>query len=313
MTALALTVAGAVLIGISLGLLGGGGSILAVPLLVYVTDLPAKEAIATSLLVVGATSAVGVLPHARAGRVRWRTGLVFGIAGMTGAYTGGRLAELIPASVLLTAFGLMMLATAVAMIRGRRAAGRPAPHELPVFRVVLDGVVVGLVTGLVGAGGGFLVVPALALLGGLPMPVAVGTSLLVIAMKSFAGLAGYLSSITINWPLAAAITAAAVAGSMLGSRLIGRIPEDLLRKTFGWFVVVMGLFVLTQQTPANLRTNPLLWAPAALAAAAVLAMTLVRHSKRAGPPTRPNAPVTRRLQPTPAVADTPDPQREAQY
>ncbi|NES31273.1 TSUP family transporter [Micromonospora terminaliae] len=247
---LLLTLGLAVLIGVSLGLLGGGGSILAVPLLVYVAGLPAKEAIATSLLVVGATSAVGVLPHARAGRVRWRTGLIFGLAGMTGAYAGGRLAEFVPAGFLLTGFAVMMLATAIAMIRGRRAAeGRPVPHELPAFRVILDGIVVGLVTGLVGAGGGFLVVPALALLGGLPMPVAVGTSLVVIAMKSFAGLAGYLSSVSINWGLALAVTAAAVVGSILGGRLAGRIPADLLRKSFGWFVVVMGIFVLAQQLP----------------------------------------------------------------
>ncbi|MGR6319123.1 sulfite exporter TauE/SafE family protein [Micromonospora soli] len=252
-TSLLLTVGLAVLIGVSLGLLGGGGSILAVPLLVYVAGLPAKEAIATSLLVVGVTSAVGVLPHARAGRVRWRTGLTFGLAGMTGAYAGGRLAEFIPAGFLLTGFAVMMLATAIAMIRGRRAtAGRPVPHELPAFRVILDGIVVGLVTGLVGAGGGFLVVPALALLGGLPMPVAVGTSLVVIAMKSFAGLAGYLSSVPVNWGLALAVTAAAVLGSVLGGRLAGRVPANLLRQAFGWFVVVMGVFVLAQQLPPRM-------------------------------------------------------------
>ncbi|MBY8870623.1 sulfite exporter TauE/SafE family protein [Micromonospora sp. PLK6-60] len=274
---LLLTVGLAVLIGISLGLLGGGGSILAVPLLVYVADLPAKEAIATSLLVVGATSAVGVLPHARAHRVRWRTGLLFGVAGMTGAYAGGRLAAFVPAAVLLTGFAIMMLATATAMIRGRRAAeGRPVPHELPVLRVITDGVVVGLVTGLVGAGGGFLVVPALALLGGLPMPVAVGTSLVVIAMKSFAGLAGYLSSVQINWGLAVAVTAAAVVGSLLGGRLAGRIPADLLRQAFGWFVVVMGVFVLGQQLPDGLRGNPLLWTGAGLIIAAAVAVAVRR-------------------------------------
>ncbi|SCL59651.1 sulfite exporter TauE/SafE family protein [Micromonospora peucetia] len=278
---LALTVGLAVLIGISLGLLGGGGSILAVPLLVYVADLPAKEAIATSLLVVGVTSAVGVLPHARSGRIRWRTGLVFGAAGMVGAYAGGRLAEFVPAGVLLTGFALMMLATAIAMIRGRRPkAGRPAAHELPVPRVLLDGVVVGLVTGLVGAGGGFLVVPALALLGGLPMPVAVGTSLVVIAMKSFAGLAGYLSSVSIDWGLAAAVTAAAVVGSLLGGRLAGRIPEDVLRKVFGWFVVVMGVFVLAQQLPDQVRTSPLLWSALGLALAVAVGFTAWRGRLR---------------------------------
>ena len=163
---IALAVVLAVFVGVSLGLLGGGGSILAVPLLVYVAGMDAKEAIATSLLVVGTTSAVALIPHARAGRVRWRTGLLFGAAGMVGAYAGGRVAEFIPGTVLLVAFSLMMLATAVAMIRGRRAPAKPAHTELPVGRVLLDGVVVGLVTGLVGAGGGFLIVPALVLLGG---------------------------------------------------------------------------------------------------------------------------------------------------
>ncbi|SCG17070.1 hypothetical protein GA0070610_3374 [Micromonospora echinofusca] len=280
---LLLTVGLAVLIGISLGLLGGGGSILAVPLLVYVADLPAKEAIATSLLVVGATSAVGVIPHARANRVRWRTGLIFGLAGMAGAYAGGRLAEFIPAAYLLTGFAIMMLATAIAMIRGRRSAeGEPVPHELPAFRVIIDGVVVGLVTGLVGAGGGFLVVPALALLGGLPMPVAVGTSLVVIAMKSFAGLAGYLSSVSINWGLAAAVTAAAIVGSFLGGRLAGKIPADVLRKSFGWFVVVMGVFVLAQQLPAELRSNPLLWTGVGIAVATAVAVTVPFARRKPG-------------------------------
>lgn len=273
MTGLVLTVALATVIGVSLGMLGGGGSILAVPLLIYVADLPAKEAIATSLLVVGATSAVAVIPHLRAGRVRWRTGLIFGVAGMTGAYTGGRLAAYVPVGVLLTGFAVMMLVTAAAMIRGRRPSeGKPVPHELPVLRVIVDGIVVGLVTGLVGAGGGFLVVPALALLGGLPMPVAVGTSLVVIAMKSFAGFAGYLSSVSIDWGFAAAVTLAAVAGSLMGARLAGRIPADVLRKAFGWFVVVMGAFVLAQQLSARLSTT--LMFLAALATVAVAAATL---------------------------------------
>ncbi|NYT92567.1 sulfite exporter TauE/SafE family protein [Salinispora sp. H7-4] len=277
---LILTVGLAVLIGLSLGLLGGGGSILAVPLLVYVADLPAKEAIATSLLVVGVTSAVGVLPHARAGRIRWRTGLLFGAAGMAGAYVGGRLAAFVPAGVLLTGFGVMMLATATAMIRGRRGTnGSRMPRELPVRRVLLDGVVVGLVTGIVGAGGGFLVVPALALLGGLPMSVAAGTSLVVIAMKSFAGLAGFLSSVSIDWGLAAAVTTAAVAGSLAGARLAGRVPEVVLRRTFGGFVLVAGVFILVQQVPGDGRGTILVAALAsALAAGALLVAGRRRRS-----------------------------------
>ncbi|GAA1408856.1 sulfite exporter TauE/SafE family protein [Catellatospora coxensis] len=251
MTAVAgLVLAASVLIGLMLGLLGGGGSILTVPVLVYLAEVDPKPAIAMSLVVVGATSAVALIPHARAGRVRWRTGVLFGTAGMAGAYFGGRAAGHIPGSVLLIAFAAMMLVTAVAMLRTRRdsAAAEPVPgSRLPVVKILAEGAAVGLATGLVGAGGGFLVVPALVLLGGLPMPVAVGTSLLVIAMKSTAGLAGYLHTVTIDWPLTAAVTAIAVLGSLAGSRLAGRIDPALLRRAFGWFVVVMGLGVLARQ------------------------------------------------------------------
>lgn len=245
---IALTVALAVLVGVSLGLLGGGGSILTVPLLAYVAGMDAKQAIATSLLVVGMTSAVGVISHARAGRVQWRTGLVFGVAGMAGAYAGGVLARFIPGSVLLIGFAVIMIATAVAMLRGRKDISDDAvPRSLPVFKIVLEGLVVGLVTGLVGAGGGFLVVPALALLGGLPMPIAVGTSLVVIAMKSFAGFAGYLSSVHIDWRMAAAVTAAALVGGLIGARLTARVDPNALRKAFGWFVLAMSSVILAQE------------------------------------------------------------------
>ncbi|WP_319459288.1 sulfite exporter TauE/SafE family protein [Micromonospora sp. RTP1Z1] len=276
--ALALTVGLAVLIGVSLGLLGGGGSILAVPLLVYVAGLPAQEAIAISLLVVGVTSAVALVPHSRAGRVRWRTGLLFGLAGMAGAYAGGRLATFIPTAALLTAFAVMMLGTAVKMLRGRRACDEPTPRELSVGRALAAGVAVGLLSGLFGAGGGFVVVPALTLVGGLPMPAAVGTSLLVIAMQTLAGFTGHLSSVSIDWRLAAAVTAAATLGSLAGGRLAGRIPADLLRRAFGWFVVVMGVFVLAQQLPADLGLG--LAAVAALAVAGTVAVAVVRHRQK---------------------------------
>ena len=246
-----LVLALSVLIGLSLGVLGGGGSILTVPILVYVAGLDPKEAIATSLFVVGVTSAAGVVSHARGGRVMWRTGLLFGLAGMAGAFVGGLVGGHAPGQLLLLAFALMMVATSLAMLRGRRTPEGARKHaELPLFRVLLDGAVVGLVTGLVGAGGGFLVVPALALLGGLPMSVAVGTSLVVIAMKSFAGLPGYLTSVQLDWGLTLGVTAAAVVGSVVGGRLAGRIPEATLRRGFGWFVLVMGGFVLVQQAPA---------------------------------------------------------------
>ncbi|MEU8761489.1 sulfite exporter TauE/SafE family protein [Streptomyces sp. NPDC048659] len=256
-----LVLAGALLVGVTLGVLGGGGSILTVPLLVYLAGQGTKEAIATSLFVVGVTSLAALVPHARARRVRWRTGLLFGAFSMAGAYGGGRLAEYVPGTALLIAFALMMLATAAAMLRGPRRNAGPGPREreLPVRRVAVEGLVVGAVTGLVGSGGGFLVVPALALLGGLSMSAAVGTSLLVIAMNSFAGLAGHLAGVRIDWGLALTVTAVAVAGSALGARFAGRIPQGVLRRVFGWFVVVMGVFVLTQQLGAGLWTHPATW------------------------------------------------------
>jgi uncharacterized protein len=252
-----------ILIGLALGLLGGGGSILTVPILIYALQVEPKTAIATSLLVVGVTSLVAVIPHARARRVQWRTAWVFGGTGMIGAYAGGRLAAYLPSSLLLLGFAAMMLATAVAMIRGRvsRPAtpgpmGESCPSGMcaPV-RSALHGLIIGVVTGLVGAGGGFLVVPALALLGGLPMPVAVGTSLLVIAIKSLAGFLGHLGHVQVPWASALVVTGAATAGALVGSRLVSRVPADLLRQIFGWVVVVVAVFLVARQLPAVVRES----------------------------------------------------------
>jgi uncharacterized membrane protein YfcA len=285
---LALATALSVFIGIALGLLGGGGSILTVPLLVYVAGLDAKAAIASSLFVVGVTSLVGLVSHARAGRVRWRTGLFFGGAGMVGAFLGGKVGSLIPGAVLLVGFAIMMAVTAVAMIRGRKNVTAVQHGDLPVVRVLIDGIVVGFVTGIVGAGGGFLVVPALALLGGLPMPIAVGTSLLVIAMKSFAGFAGYATSVPIDWKVTLLVTAGAMVGALVGSAVAGRVHPDRLRTGFGWFVLVMAAFILGQELGDDLLAfgtasvvNALLVVGAvALIAAAVLWWVL--RSRRSG-------------------------------
>ncbi|KLI07305.1 membrane protein [Mycolicibacterium conceptionense] len=243
---IAVAVALAVVVGVSLGLLGGGGSILTVPLLAYVAGMDAKQAIATSLVVVGVTSAVSTLSHARASRVQWRSGLMFGAAGMVGAYLGGLLSYVVDGSVLLLVFTVVMVATGIAMIKGRTACA-PTTRTMPVVKVLLMGLGVGVVTGAVGAGGGFLVVPALALLGGLPMPVAVGTSLLVITMNSAAGLAGHLSTVPIDWTIAGAVTAAAVLGSLLGTRLTSRVDPDAVRRAFGWFVLLMASVILGEE------------------------------------------------------------------
>ncbi|MCH7229580.1 sulfite exporter TauE/SafE family protein [Glycomyces sp. L485] len=246
--ALAATLAAAIAIGLLLGLLGGGGSILTVPVLVYLAGIEPKAAIAMSLFIVGATSLIAMGSHAHAGRVQWRTGVIFGSAGMAGAYAGGRIAEYLPGALLLTGFALMMVLTAVAMIRRcKKCESETAPRRRPVLKILAEGATVGLFTGLVGAGGGFLVVPALVILGGLSMQAAVGTSLLVIVAKSFAGLAGYLHSTTIDWPLTLSMTALAIVGSLIGGTLVGRMDPAALRRAFGWFVAVMGVALLAGQ------------------------------------------------------------------
>ncbi len=251
---LALVALLAVLVGVTLGLLGGGGSILMVPLLVYVAGVPTGSAITTSLFVVGVTSLAALLPHLRRGIVQWRTGLLFGAAAMAGAFAGGLVGGHLPGPVLLGGFAVMMIATAVAMLRGRRSGAAAVPAHAPA-RTLLTGVVVGAVAGLVGAGGGFLVVPALALLGGLAMPAAIGTSLLVIALQSAAGFTGHLGAAALgtaalDWPLTLTVTGAAVLGALIGAHYAARVPAAALRQAFGWFVLAMGTFVLLQQLPA---------------------------------------------------------------
>lgn len=247
---LILTFAFALVIGLTLGLLGGGGAILAVPVLTYITGLDPVQAIPTSLFIVGVTSLVSLTLHALKKRVVWRTGLVFGAAAMVGAFAGGRAGAYVPAPVLMLSFAAVMTAAAIAMIRGRRQAGdqHEKPQELPISKVLATGAVVGLVSGFVGAGGGFLIVPALVLLARLPMPKAVATSLLIITMQSASGLAGYALSTPLDWSLAVAITSLAVAGSFIGFRLSNKLPDRGLRKGFGIFVLAIAAVVVIEET-----------------------------------------------------------------
>lgn len=249
----------ALIIGLLLGLLGGGGSVLAVPLLVYVHHVEAKTAIATALVMVGVTSLTAVIGHARRGMVCWKTGLIFAVAGALGAYGGGRAAAFFPSGILMLLFGTVMLGTSYAMLRGRREANRSdgaktsvCPAHLPVLAILLDGALVGAITGLVGAGGGFLIVPALNLLGGLPMHAAVGTSLLILTLNSTAALAGYISHVELDWRLTGSITAAAVLGSLSGAYLSERIRADSLRRVFGIFVTAVAFYVLNRELTPSL-------------------------------------------------------------
>jgi uncharacterized membrane protein YfcA len=230
------------LVGVALGMLGGGGSILTLPILRYAAHVGEKEAIATSLVVVGVTSAAALVSHAREGNVVWRIGGLFAATGSVGAFVGGWLADWVPASWLIGGFLLMMIATGVAMIRGRRSDDGDG-HVAPWPKIAGEGFVVGVVTGLVGAGGGFLVVPALALLGGLPMKKAVGTSLFVIAIKSLFGYLGHATHVSIDVGLAAQVSVAAVVGSVAGGFLASKVPAASLKRGFGGFVLVMAAYL----------------------------------------------------------------------
>lgn len=247
-----LSLAFAVLIGLSLGLLGGGGSILTVPILVYVLGWGAKQAIAASLVVVGTASLFGAIGHWRAGNVNLRLALLFGVFAMAGAYVGsGFLSPFFSGAVQLAIFAVVMLLAAVSMFQGRAkapgeageaGAGRGA--SLPLMVGV--GLAVGVLTGLVGVGGGFLIVPALVLLARLPMKQAVGTSLLVIAMNSASGFLGYLGQVAVPWGFLTLFTAMAVAGIFAGTYLVKFVSQEALKRGFAVFLVVMGIGILYQ-------------------------------------------------------------------
>jgi uncharacterized membrane protein YfcA len=240
----ALALALSLLVGVALGLLGGGGSILTLPILVYVLKMDEKAAIAMSLIIVGLTSATALISHARNGNVNWRIGLIFAAAGSVGAFLGGFAAGWIPGVWLVRAFLVMMVATGMAMIRGRKNVSAPTDVQtLPAAKIIGEGLIVGVVTGLVGAGGGFLVVPALALLGGLPMPTAVGTSLLVIAIKSVFGYVGHATHVDVDLLTAASLSATAIIGSFAGGMVAPKVPAASLRQAFGLFVLVMAAYM----------------------------------------------------------------------
>src|SRR5688572_18447566 len=240
-------------IGLALGLLGGGGSILTVPVLVYVLGFAAKPAIAMSLPVVGITSLISAALHWRLGNVRVPTALGFGVLAMAGAFAGAKLAVFLSGAAQLAHLALVMLAAAASMWRGRRGTKDgdtppTAPPRLALLVPVALGV--GMLTGLVGIGGGFLVVPALVLLGRVPMREAVGTSLLVIAMNSASGFAGYLGTVDFDWAFLAGFTTAAVAGALVGTALVARVPQAALKRGFAVFLLAMGGFVLYKNRDA---------------------------------------------------------------
>ena len=263
---------GAVAIGLVLGLLGSGGSILTVPVLVYLAGHAEKVAIAESLAIVGAIAAVGALPYARQKLVDWHSVLYFGVPGVVGTYGGAWIAKWVPGPVQLVLFAVVMLLAAVLMFRGRKASADDAPRaRQPLWLIAVEGLLVGVLTGLVGVGGGFLIVPALVLLGGLSMRLAVGTSLLIVAAKSAAGFWKYTdvlaeTGLAVDWRLIGVFAAIGIAGSFVGNALSQRVPQARLKRGFAVFLVVMGVFILWREAPAALALPEAAAAPLAPAA-----------------------------------------------
>ena len=256
---------GAVLMGLSLGLIGGGGSILTVPILVYLFSVDAVLATAYSLFIVGLTSLIGSFSHMRMGNIHWRTAIVFGIPSIVAVFaTRAWLVPALPdplftlggtvvskALGILIFFALLMVAAAYSMIHRERtkAEGTTEAHVHFNYPLILgEGIVVGTVTGLVGAGGGFLIIPALVLLAKLPMKQAVGTSLIIIAAKSLIGFTGDLGgNELIDWNFLLVFSSIAVVGIIAGSLLSKRIPNEKLKPAFGWFVLVMGVYIIARE------------------------------------------------------------------
>ncbi len=242
----------ALLVGLVLGLLGGGGSVLTVPILIYALHVPVKPAIATSLCVVGLVAFIGFLTHVRQRTVSTRVALVFGPFSVVAAYASARIARYIAEDVQLIAFALVGLAGSVLMFRG--TFGKSIGPEAPAYEFIVDrraltllalqGIGVGLLTGLIGVGGGFLIVPALVLIEKLPMRLAIGTSLLIISMNALSGFLGYAGTVPIDWQLVGWFTGIAAAGSVVGTLISKRVPQQHLRQVFGVLLVGVSLYVL---------------------------------------------------------------------
>lgn len=231
-------------IGGVLGLLGGGGSILTVPALVYLVGQTPQVAVTTSLAIVGANSALGVFFHRSHGTLNWRVALIFGGTGMVVSYFAAGLSKYFSPDALMVAFAVLMLTVGAILIRQKSPQNARTSDDLKIWKVFTGGASVGLLTGVLGVGGGFLIVPALVMLVGLPMHQAVGTSLVVITMNSIAAFLGHLSGVVIDLPLVAVFIAAGVAGTFAGARLGRVLDAALLRKVFALFVIGLALFLL---------------------------------------------------------------------
>lgn len=242
--------------GIVLGLFGSGGSIIAMPALMYLLNVEAKSAIAMSMGIVAVTATISGWDNWRRGNVDLKVAAMFGLFGVIGTYGGARLGVYTPVQVQLTLFALVMYAAAWKMLQIKKqpvaqlatAGGPPLSEDEAISahmgHIAAHGVGVGVLTGLVGVGGGFLIVPALVLLSGIPMKIAIGTSLVIVAAKSYSGFAGYVAAVPVDWTTMASFTAVTVAGSFVGTRVAHRFSQETLKRSFGVFLVFVASYIL---------------------------------------------------------------------
>ena len=255
------------LIGVALGLIGGGGSILTVPVLVYLFHVEPVIATSYSLMIVGTTSLVGAMPKYLQGLVNLKTALVFGLPSIIAVYATRKfIVPLIPTELwsvgnlvitknilMMLLFAVLMLAASFSMILNKKVTtGEEVTEQKFNYPLIfIEGIVVGVLTGFVGAGGGFLIIPALVLLSKLPMKQAIGTSLLIIAAKSLIGFTGDLSNYEMDWKLLGIVTALAIGGIFVGNALSKKVRGESLKKGFGWFVLVMGIYIIMKELFLN--------------------------------------------------------------
>lgn len=230
-------------IGLSLGFLGGGGSILTVPALVYVVGMPPQAAVTASLVIVGANALMGAWFHLRHGSLNWRVALLFGGAGMLAAYLSADLSSLLPPAVLLILFAVLMFVVGGVMIFAK-TPDRPERAQAAWPLVLAAGAGIGVLTGFLGVGGGFLIVPALVMLIGLPIRQAVGTSLVIIAMNSLAGVLGHMNGVGMDMSVVLLFVTAGLAGAYAGSKLTRVVRPEQLRTSFATFIVLLAVFLL---------------------------------------------------------------------
>ena len=250
------------IIGLSLGLIGGGGSILTVPVLVYLFGVDPVLATAYSLFIVGSTSLVGAFPKYKNGEINIKTAIIFGIPSIVSVYaTRAFIVPAIPSTIMnlgswtltkpllmMMIFAVLMVFASVSMIRSKdKNSQDEGPQVFNYPMILLEGAIVGILTGLVGAGGGFLIIPALVLFSKLPMKQAIGTSLLIIAAKSLVGFTGDLGKQTMDWTLLLSVTALAIIGIFIGNALGKKVSAESLKKGFGWFVLIMGIYIIIKE------------------------------------------------------------------